>query len=316
VQLKDSISLQYDHVELAYSNSPLEKKILTPELRNEVDFFSGLKLEAWILAYYLLVKCYIVKQKMDTAERTVSDFERAINKRWKLDNELAFSILAYTYKSVLMYDEAINYFMEAYNKNQEYTLAEKNRMACIDAIRQRNESISKNPALQNELKSQISSLVFNNFLRGSISSTLDFEVDEDDDDTKSEISGIELEIDHIIEMEQEHKEVERRLSAASMSGTSPVAAPIIILASEVGSPVTKSRFMTEAEMLVFSYELLKRSGRRRETLAQLPKAVDPARREDYLSDNDFKKIFGMPRDAYNNLPQWKKVELKKKVQLF
>jgi len=163
VQLKDSISLQYDHVELAYSNSPLEKKILTPELRNEVDFFSGLKLEAWILAYYLLIKCYIAKQKTDIAERTVSDFERAINKRWKLDNELAFSILAYSYKSVLMYDEAINYFMEAYNKNQEYTLAEKNRMACIDAIRQRNESISKNPALQNELKSQISSLVFNNF---------------------------------------------------------------------------------------------------------------------------------------------------------
>ncbi|NWR50729.1 VILI protein, partial [Regulus satrapa] len=48
----------------------------------------------------------------------------------------------------------------------------------------------------------------------------------------------------------------------------------------------------------------------------LPRGVDPSRKEDHLSDEDFKAVFGMNRSAFSNLPLWKQQKLKKDKGLF
>ncbi|XP_068805018.1 villin-1 isoform X2 [Struthio camelus] len=48
----------------------------------------------------------------------------------------------------------------------------------------------------------------------------------------------------------------------------------------------------------------------------LPRGVDPSRKEDHLSDQDFKAAFGMTRSAFAALPLWKQQDLKKKKGLF
>lgn len=47
-----------------------------------------------------------------------------------------------------------------------------------------------------------------------------------------------------------------------------------------------------------------------------PEGVDPLRLEDYLSDEDFKKLLGMSRVEFNALPNWKQKNLKKSKNLF
>ncbi|CAG5906504.1 unnamed protein product [Menidia menidia] len=48
----------------------------------------------------------------------------------------------------------------------------------------------------------------------------------------------------------------------------------------------------------------------------LPEGVDPLRLEDYLSDQDFKKLLEMSRVEFNALPNWKQKNLKKSKGLF
>ncbi|NWW31076.1 VILI protein, partial [Panurus biarmicus] len=48
----------------------------------------------------------------------------------------------------------------------------------------------------------------------------------------------------------------------------------------------------------------------------LPQGVDPSRKEDHLSDQDFQAVFGMNRSAFSNLPLWKQQKLKKDKGLF
>ena len=36
----------------------------------------------------------------------------------------------------------------------------------------------------------------------------------------------------------------------------------------------------------------------------------------YLTDEDFEEIFKMPKDAFYSLPEWKRVNMKKQVNLF
>jgi len=47
-----------------------------------------------------------------------------------------------------------------------------------------------------------------------------------------------------------------------------------------------------------------------------PSDVDPANREDYLSESEFSSLFGLPRSDYKIMPKWKKQNLKKKHGLF
>eukprot|EP00127_Corallochytrium_limacisporum_P002763 Clim_evm7s139 gene=Clim_evmTU7s139 len=49
---------------------------------------------------------------------------------------------------------------------------------------------------------------------------------------------------------------------------------------------------------------------------QLPKDIDRTHPEDHISDEDFKVAFGMDREAFEKLPQWKKVVKKKEADVF
>ncbi|KAK3760676.1 hypothetical protein RRG08_010649 [Elysia crispata] len=48
----------------------------------------------------------------------------------------------------------------------------------------------------------------------------------------------------------------------------------------------------------------------------LPKGVDPSCKENYLTEEEFEKIFKMKRSDYNQLKQWRQIDLKKKYNLF
>uniref|UniRef100_A0A674BFY3 Villin-like n=1 Tax=Salmo trutta TaxID=8032 RepID=A0A674BFY3_SALTR len=49
---------------------------------------------------------------------------------------------------------------------------------------------------------------------------------------------------------------------------------------------------------------------------ELPKGVDPNRREDYLSDVDLENLLGCSRSGFQRLPKWRQNDLKKKAGLF
>ncbi|KAK7285611.1 hypothetical protein RJT34_20387 [Clitoria ternatea] len=60
----------------------------------------------------------------------------------------------------------------------------------------------------------------------------------------------------------------------------------------------------------FSYEQLKaKSGSH-------VSGIDLKRRETYLSDKEFERVFGMTKEAFSKLPRWKQDMLKRKVDLF
>ena len=71
------------------------------------------------------------------------------------------------------------------------------------------------------------------------------------------------------------------------------------------SPVA-SKFQDPRE-LKLSYEQLK---------AGLPEGVDPAKKEQYLSDADFEKVMKSPRAAFNEMKAWKQQQLKKAAGLY
>lgn len=49
---------------------------------------------------------------------------------------------------------------------------------------------------------------------------------------------------------------------------------------------------------------------------ELPEDVDPAKKENFLSEEDFVRVFGMSRDDFAALPTWKQLNLKKERGLF
>ncbi len=51
-------------------------------------------------------------------------------------------------------------------------------------------------------------------------------------------------------------------------------------------------------------------------LKNLPEGVDPTKREEYLDDETFSKVFGMNKDAFRAMPKWKRDDAKKKNGLF
>mmetsp|Transcript_2181 Transcript_2181/g.3147 ORF Transcript_2181/g.3147 Transcript_2181/m.3147 type:complete len:90 (+) Transcript_2181:587-856(+) len=50
--------------------------------------------------------------------------------------------------------------------------------------------------------------------------------------------------------------------------------------------------------------------------SQLPRGVDPTKRELALSEKDFEEVFGMNMEAFNQLATWKRNNAKKKHGLF
>jgi len=59
----------------------------------------------------------------------------------------------------------------------------------------------------------------------------------------------------------------------------------------------------------FTYEQLKERDK-------LPKTVDKALLEEYLSDSEFVTVFGIDKKAWADTPAWKKSEEKKRVGLY
>jgi len=55
---------------------------------------------------------------------------------------------------------------------------------------------------------------------------------------------------------------------------------------------------------------------RNKTNDQLPKGVDPKKKETYLSDADFERVLGSPRGEFTKMKAWKQSQLKKVAGLF
>ncbi|XP_032994354.1 advillin [Lacerta agilis] len=49
---------------------------------------------------------------------------------------------------------------------------------------------------------------------------------------------------------------------------------------------------------------------------ELPEDVDPAKKENFLSAQDFLQVFGIPRETFAALPSWKQLNMKKEKGLF
>merc|ERR1712087_335636 len=70
---------------------------------------------------------------------------------------------------------------------------------------------------------------------------------------------------------------------------------------------SKSKFKEPMEYSL-PYEELKK--------ADVPEGVDPTKKEQYLSDTDFEKILGSPRDVFKQMKAWKQQQLKRAAGLF
>ncbi len=62
------------------------------------------------------------------------------------------------------------------------------------------------------------------------------------------------------------------------------------------------------DKLVFPLDML--------TKEPFPEGVDKSKREEYLSDADFQKVFKQTKEEFAKFPKWKQTELKKKAKLF
>lgn len=71
--------------------------------------------------------------------------------------------------------------------------------------------------------------------------------------------------------------------------------------------INENGFIEQAAF--YSYDVLKNT-------TNLPPNVDPTHKENYLTDEDFSKVFCMDRDAFNAMAGWKKDKLKKSLGLF
>ncbi|XP_060925962.1 advillin isoform X2 [Limanda limanda] len=49
---------------------------------------------------------------------------------------------------------------------------------------------------------------------------------------------------------------------------------------------------------------------------ELPEGVDPTKKEKHLSDSDFSSVFGISKDDFAQLPQWKQLGMKKETGMF
>ncbi|TNN81289.1 Advillin [Liparis tanakae] len=49
---------------------------------------------------------------------------------------------------------------------------------------------------------------------------------------------------------------------------------------------------------------------------ELPEGVDPTQKEKHLSDSDFNEVFGITKDDFASMPQWKQVNMKKLKGMF
>jgi actin-binding LIM protein len=85
----------------------------------------------------------------------------------------------------------------------------------------------------------------------------------------------------------------------------------ILLAISRFAQATKSTPNLTGNVKIYPYELLKINPKKKSTLD-----VDRQHLERHLSDDEFKRIFGMNLQEFYQLPYWKRVDLKKMAKLF
>jgi len=100
---------------------------------------------------------------------------------------------------------------------------------------------------------------------------------------------------------------------AGGGGAKPVSVPKAAAYADVKRPAAASVAVPAAAHSApggaqyYSYEAL--------VDKNLPAGVDPARKEDYLSDEVFMKMFNMDRASFEKLPLWKRKRIKQKAGL-
>ena len=79
-------------------------------------------------------------------------------------------------------------------------------------------------------------------------------------------------------------------------------------AAEESTAAAAAEVPTVASGDTFSCEALKGMGK--------ADGIDPTKKENYLDDAEFEKLFAMARAAFGELKLWKQQDLKKKVGLY
>ena len=88
----------------------------------------------------------------------------------------------------------------------------------------------------------------------------------------------------------------------------PVAAAKVSSPAALAPPPPES-YIPGGGSYTVNYEELKRPKE------QLPRGVDPDKREEYLTDHDFLRVLGSPRSVFGKLKQWKQRQLKRAAGL-
>lgn len=129
--LLQSIKLNNDNKCLSYTEP--EKPIVIDELKTAIDFHQVAIIKASILAYFLLIKCYLKLNQKPQAEETLVEFAKAVEAE---NDAFTFVFLGHAChelgqlgKAVKAYSKAIQYYQLTLNQGT-YTLAEKYLQAC------------------------------------------------------------------------------------------------------------------------------------------------------------------------------------------
>lgn len=99
----------------------------------------------------------------------------------------------------------------------------------------------------------------------------------------------------------------------------PAEDPYLKALAARGVDVSSGTVQVTAENAALLGDKVDASNSRKYTLEELlakPDGIDNSKKEQYLSDEEFKSVMGMDKAAFENLPKWKQQNLKKKVGLF
>lgn len=85
---------------------------------------------------------------------------------------------------------------------------------------------------------------------------------------------------------------------------------------DTASPVNVTVAEQNGGNSVKSFQSFPPDALRNKLASELPEGVDPKQKEKYLSDSDFTTVFGMTKDEFVSLPQWKQLKMKKEKGMF
>jgi len=96
--------------------------------------------------------------------------------------------------------------------------------------------------------------------------------------------------------------------AAALAANPPEEEPVDV--SEPAPAAKAESFEEPGGNYTLNYDELKKP------VEQLPKGIDPSKKEQYLSDAEFAKVLGSPRGVFAAMKPWKQAQIKKAAGLF